>query len=64
MSVCCNCVKTTCDSKEKNDKTMFLNISDSYIKYDIFDLDQSIVESNSYEDCIDISSKISAMKIK
>ena len=68
MSVCCNCIKTTSDSNENYNTTMFLNISDSYIEYNIFDLDQSIVESNSYEEiknnCNDISSKISLIKIK
>jgi len=67
MSVCCNCVKTTADSNENNDKTMFLNISESYIEYNIFDTEQSSVESNSYiikrNYDFDITSKIKLIKI-
>ena len=61
MSVCCQCVKTTADSEENNDKTIFLNISDSYIQYDIFDTDQSVVESNNYND---ISMNLKQLKLK
>ena len=61
MSVCCSCVKTTADSKEKHDKTIFLNMSDSYIEYNIFDTDQSIIESNDYND---ISSNFAFMILK
>ena len=69
MSVCCNCVKSTDDSKENHERTIFLNISDSCIEYDIFDSDQSVVVSNNYveiyeKDLNDISSKISLIKIK
>ena len=69
MSVCCSqCVKTTADSNEKNNKTIFLNISDIYIEYNIFDTDKSVVESNSYEiikkNCNEISTHLAIMNIK
>ena len=64
MSVCNQCLKTTADSNEKNDRTMFLNLSDSYVEYAIFDTDMSIVESNDYKECNDISSNLALMKLK
>ena len=63
MSVCSQCVKTIADSKDNFDKTFFLNLSDSYIQYDVFDSDQSVVESNIYEERNDISSDFKLLKI-
>ena len=48
MSVCCNCIKTTADSKDDYNRTFFMNISDSYIEYNIFDISQSEVNSNIF----------------
>ena len=68
MSVCSQCVKTTADSKDNYDKTIFLNLLDSYIEYDIFDTDKSIVASNNYEEpitkCDELSSHLKFMKLK
>lgn len=50
MSVCCQCIKTTADSSQNYDNTIFINIDELYIEYDIFDSDKSIVESNTYEE--------------
>mgnify|MGYP001148361903 CR=1 FL=1 len=63
MSVCCQCVKNTADSQEIYDKTIFVNISESYIEYDIFDTDESVVESNNYNENNDISIKITRLKL-
>ena len=62
MSVCSMCIKTTADSIEKYDKTLFVDISDSYIEYNIFDTDKSVVDSN-YLQQDDISLKFSKIKI-
>ena len=68
MSVCCQCVKTTADSEDKYNKTIFLNLSDSYLDNNIFDSDQSIVESNNCEEIkknyYDISLNLAFMKLK
>ena len=67
MSVCGQCVKTTADSNDKYDKTMFLDLYDLYIEYNIFSTEQSIVESNSEEqkiNCDNISTKLCLMKLK
>ena len=48
MSVCCECIKTTADSNDNNNKTLFLDISDLYIEYNIFDISQSEVNSNTF----------------
>ena len=63
MSVCSQCVKTSADSKEKYEKTIFLNISESYIEYNIFDTDMSIVESNEITKEIDISSNLALLQL-
>ena len=60
MSVCCMCIKTTADSKILlNKNEFFLDISDSFIEYDIFDTDHSVIDSNEYiESDIDITSQL------
>ena len=62
MSVCNQCIKTTADSNVKYDKTIFLDISESYIEYNIFDSGNSIVESNNCGDTI-IVSEINKLKL-
>lgn len=67
MSVCSLCVKTTANSNEKHDKTIFLNLSDDYFDENDYNT-QSIVESNDYKEevinCDDISSNLDLLKIK
>ena len=51
MSVCNSaCIKTTADSKENYSSIFFLNVSDNLIEYNIFDTDNSIVDSNNFKE--------------
>ena len=58
------CVITTADSKKtgKKKNTIIIDISDHVTEYNIFDLDQSVVESNNLTDS-DIEQIISKLKI-
>jgi len=62
MSVCSQCVKTTADSNETDNKTIYVNILESYVEYDIFDLDKSIVESNNNKE-YNISLHLTSIKL-
>lgn len=63
MSVCCDCIKTSADSKQNYDKTIFLNISDTYIESNTFDTTCESIESNIFkDDCL--FEKMNNLKIK
>ena len=62
MSVCSQCMKTTADSNETDNKTIYVNISDSSIEYDIFDSGKSIVDSNTNKE-YNVSSHLASIKL-
>ena len=64
MSVCSYCLKSTADSEDKYNKTIFLDLSNSCVEYNIFDCGESIVESNTNKEIDDIASYLLSIKIK
>ena len=64
MSAFSYCMKTTADSSwMKQNNQITLDINETYIQYNIFDTDQSVVDSNNNNTLIDNTESLDFNKL-